>query len=196
MEEIIKIFKKNKGFARMKELKEAGIHTRKVAKAVSEGTIEKIEPGLYKLVDYPWDEHSSFAEVCRVDKNAVICLLSAVSHYELTTFEPTEIYIAVPMNTPRFNLDYPPVKLYYFIEKYYKPGIEEKETQSGKIRIYNREKSIGDLFRYMKKLGEDVALESLKTYMGSRDRDLAKLHRYSVICGVKNNIEPYIKSML
>jgi len=62
MEKIIRIFKKNKGFARMKELKDAGVHTRKVAKAVSEGTIEKIEPGLYKLVDYPWDEHSSFAE--------------------------------------------------------------------------------------------------------------------------------------
>lgn len=196
MEEIIKIFKKNKGFARMKELKEAGIHTRKVAKALSEEIIEKIEPGLYKLVDYPWDEHAGFAEVCKANKNAVICLLSAVSYYELTTFDPSEIYIAVPMNTPRFNLDYPPVKLYYFIEKYYKSGIEEKETPSGKIKIYNKEKSLGDLFRYINKLGEDVALESLKTYMRSRNRNLAKLHKYSVICGVKDKMEPFIKGML
>ncbi len=196
MEKMIKIFKKNKGFARMKELKEAGIHTRTIAKAMSDGIIEKIKPGLYRLEEYPWDEHSSFAEICRADSNAVICLLSAVSYYELSTFDPSEIYIAVPMNTPRFNLDYPPVKLYYFIEKYYKPGIEEKETPSGKIRIYNKEKSLGDIFRYINKLGEDVALESLKTYMGSRDRDIAKLHEYSVICGVKDKMEPFIKGML
>ena len=196
MIEMIKVFKRNNGFARMKELKESGIHTRKVAKAVSEGVIEKIEPGLYKLVDYPWDEHSGFSEVCRVDKNAVICLLSAVSYYELTTFDPAEIYVAVPTNTPRFNLDYPPVKVYYFIEKYYKPGIEEMDTPSGKIRIYNKEKSLGDLFRYINKLGEDVALESLKTYMSNANRDLAKLHKYSVICGVKDKMEPYIKGMM
>ena len=196
MEELVKIFKKNKGFARMKDMKEAGIHTRMVAKALNEGIIERIKRGLYKLIDYPWDEHASFAEVCRADKNAVICLLSAVSYYELTTFDPSGIYVAVPMNTPRFNLDYPPVKLYYFSDKYYKPGIIEKDTPSGKIKIYNKEKTLGDLFRYINKLGEDVVLESLKTYMKSRDRDLAKLHKYSVICGVKDKMEPFIKGML
>ena len=62
--------------------------------------------------------------------------------------------------------------------------------------IYNKEKSLGDLFRYINKLGEDVALESLKTYMSDRDRNLAKLHKYSVICGVKDKMEPFIKGML
>ncbi len=196
MKDIIEIFEINKGFARMGELKAKGIHTRRIAQALKEGIIERIKPGLYKLVDYPWDEHESFVDVFNANKNAVICLLSAASYYELTTFDPSEIYVAVPHHTDKFVIKYPPINVYYFIEKYYKPGIEEKETLSGKIRIYNREKSIGDLFRYMKKLGEDVALESLKNYMGSRDRDLAKLHRYSVICGVKDKMEPFIKSML
>ena len=196
MKDIIEIFGKNKGFARMGELKTMGIHTRRIALAVKEGIIERIKPGLYKLVNYPWDEHESFVDVCNANKNAVICLLSAVSYYELTTFDPSEIYVAVPHNTDKFVIKYPPINVYYFIEKYYKPGIEEKETPSGKIKIYNKEKSLGDLFRYMKKLGEDVVLESLKTYMGSRDRNLAKLHEYSVICGVKDKMEPFIKSML
>lgn len=196
MKNIIEIFEKNKGFARMGELKAKGIHTRRIAQAVKDGIIERIKPGLYKLVNYPWDEHESFADVCNSNKYAVICLLSAVSYYELTTFNPSEIYVAVPHNTDRFFLKYPPIKVYYLIDKYYKPGIEELETPSGKIRIYNKEKSLGDLFRYIKKLGEDVVLESLKTYMSSKDRNIARLHEYSVICGVKDKMEPYIKGML
>ena len=196
MQDIIEIFEKNKGFARMGELKAMGIHTRRIALAVKEGIIERIKPGLYKLVDYPWDEHESFADVCNANKNAVICLLSAASYYELTTFDPSEIYVAVPHNTDKFVIKYPPINVYYFIGKYYKPGIEIMDTPSGKIKIYDREKTLVDLFRYMKKLGEDVALESLKTYMGSRDKNLAKLHEYSVVCAVKDKMEPFIKSML
>ena len=196
MEEIIKIFKKNKGFARMSELKNIGIHTRKIAKAVENGIIEKVKPGLYKLIDYLWDEHESFADVCNADKKAVICLLSSASYYELTTFNPSEVYTAVPMNTPRFNLKYPPVKLYYFIDKFYKPGIEIIDTPSGKIKIYDREKTIVDLFRYINKLGEDTTIESLQTYMRSKKTNITKLYKYAQICGVEKKIEPFIKAIL
>ena len=57
MNEIVKIFEKNKGYARMVELKKANIHTRRIANAVERGIIEKIKPGLYKLVNYEHDEH-------------------------------------------------------------------------------------------------------------------------------------------
>ena len=79
MKTIDQIMRKNKGFARMKELRSAGVQTRDIASLIKEGVIEKVKPGLYKLVDYPWDEHESFAEVCNANKNAVICLLSAAS---------------------------------------------------------------------------------------------------------------------
>ena len=132
--------------------------------------IEKIKPGLYKLTDYPFDENENFASVCRANERAVIALLSAASYYELTTYDPPEIYVAVPNNTDKFELVYPPIKVYYFIDKYYQPKIDEINTESGKIKIYTKEKTIVDLFRYKNKLGEDVALESLKTYLKSRDR--------------------------
>lgn len=77
MKDIIEIFEINKGFARMGKLKAKGIHTRRIAQVLKEGIIERIKPGLYKLVDYPWDEHEGFADVCNAHKNAVICLLSS-----------------------------------------------------------------------------------------------------------------------
>jgi predicted transcriptional regulator of viral defense system len=181
----------------MQELRNQQIHPRNVAKAVSEGIIEKVKPGLYKLVNYPWDEHSSFADVCNSHKKAVICLTSAADYYELTTFNPSYITVAVPHNTPGFKLDYPPIQVYYFPHKYYEMGIEEIETDSGLIRIYNKEKTIGDLFRYMNKIGEDIAVETLKEYLKKRkERNIPKLLEYAEICGVKKKIEPMAKAIL
>ncbi len=197
MEKITKILKHNKGYSRMNELRQAGIQTRDIAKAVENKIIEKVKPGLYKLVDYPWDEHESFADVCNSNKKAVICLLSAADYYQLTTFNPSEIYVAVPNNTDKFILEYPPIKVYYFADSYYKPGIETIETKSGTIRIYNKEKTIGDLFRYINKLGGDIAVESLKEYLKNRkERNISKLIEYSELCGVKKKVEPMVKAIL
>ncbi|HEY5534721.1 MAG TPA: Abortive infection protein AbiEi [Ignavibacteria bacterium] len=196
MIDFIEIFKQNKGYAQMLELKKKGVHTRTIAKAVQNGFIEKIKPGIYKLVDYPWDEHASFADVCRANRKAVICLLSAASYYELTTFNPPEIYVAVPNNTSKFKLEYPPIKVYYFVKNYYEPGIEKLYTKSGNVSIYNKEKTICDLFRYINKIGEDVTLESLKTYMHNKKKNIAKLFRYAEICGVKNKVELIVKGVL
>ena len=197
MNEIVKIFRANNGYVRMSELKSAHIHTRIIAKAVNDGIIEKIKPGLYKLVDYPWDEHGSFVDVCNSNKRAVICLLSAADYHQLTTFNPSEIYVAVPNNTDKFVLNYPPVKVYYFGDNYYKPGIEIFKTKSGTIRIYNKEKTIGDIFRYIGKIGEDIAVESLKTYLQDRkQRNISKLIEYMEICGVRKKTEPMIKAIL
>lgn len=95
-------------------------------------------------------------------------MVSAASYYEQKTFNPCEIYVAVPNNTDKFVLSYPPIKVYYFINRYYSPGIETLKTKSRIIRIYNKEKTIGDLFRYINKIGEDIAVESLKTYLQNR----------------------------
>jgi predicted transcriptional regulator of viral defense system len=197
MAKIEEIFKKNNGYSRMRDLRSAGIQTRDIAKAVHNGIIEKIKPGLYKLIEYPWDEHSGFIDVYNANKKAVICLLSAASYYQLTTFNPSEIYVAVPHNTVKFILDYPPIKLFYFTETYYEPGIDIVKTKSGNFNIYNKEKTIGDIFRYINKIGEDIAVESLKTYLQNRKgRNISKLIEYMEICGVRKKTEPMIKAIL
>ncbi len=196
MNTLHKIFKTHNGFARMQELRNNGIQTRTIAKAIADGTIEKIKPGLYKLVDYPWDEHGSFADVCNSHNKAVICLTSAASYYDLTTFNPSYITVAVPHNTPGFKLEYPPIQVYYFPHKYYETGINEIGTKSGQIKIYNREKTICDLFRYRNKIGDDIVIESLKNYLKLKKRDINKLIDYAETLSVKEKILPYVKAIV
>ncbi len=185
MDTLLKIFHNHNGFARMQELRNNGIQTRVVAKSVADGIIEKIKPGLYKLIDYPWDEHSSFADVCNSHKKVVICLTSAASYYDLTTFNPSYITVGVPHNSPGFKLEYPPIQVYYFSHKYYETGINEIDTKSGFIKIYDREKTICDLFRYRNKIGYDIFIESLKNYIKLRKRNLNKLFEYAETLRVK-----------
>ncbi|MFH0735635.1 MAG: hypothetical protein V1773_14580 [bacterium] len=197
MNKIVRIFQENNGYARMFELKKAGISTRNIAQAVESEIIHKVKPGLYKLIDYQWDEHSSFADICNANKKAVVCLLSAASYYELTSFNPQDVYVAVPSNTDKFVIKYPPLRVYYFTKRLYESGIEIITTNSGQVKIYNKEKTVCDLFRYINKLGEDVAIESLKEYLRNNGRrTIPNLLEYADICGVRGKIEPVIKVIL
>lgn len=98
MEEIISYIAKNGGFATMKEMKDANIHTRDIANLVRENLIDKIKPGFYRLADYNFfkDINLSLITVCRAEPQAVICLISALDYYEITDFNPSEIYYAIP----------------------------------------------------------------------------------------------------
>jgi predicted transcriptional regulator of viral defense system len=194
--ELLVFFKQHKGYARLRDVRNAMVHPREMTQAVNEGEVEKVKPGLYKLVNYNWDENNSMIDVCQSNKTAVICLLSALAYYELTTFNPSEITVAVPNNTPKFKLDYPPIQIYYFSDSFYPLGIEEIKLKHGIMRIYNKEKTICDMFRYRKKVGEDLALEGLKNYLQLKEANINKLLEYSEKCKVKTIIMPYLKAII
>jgi hypothetical protein len=84
----------------------------------------------------------------------------------------------------------------YFRDRFYKPGIEIVDTIYGKVRIYNREKTICDMFRYRDKLGEDLAIEGLKNYINYSHADLYQLRQYAEICGVKTTLLLYLKALV
>ena len=86
--------------------------------------------------------------------------------------------------------------MFYFRDRFYEPGIETIQTKYGDIKLYNREKTICDMFRYRNKLGEDLALEGLKNYLASQDADLYKLRQYAKICQVKTVVFPYLKALV
>ena len=64
------------------------------------------------------------------------------------------------------------------------------------VRIYDREKTVADCFKFRNKIGKDVALEALKDYLGQRDRQLDRLLEYARIDKVEKVIRPYIEASL
>ena len=198
MEEIVEYIANNGGFASMKELKEANFHTREITLLVKEKTIEKIKPGFYRLSDYGYfkDVNLSLITVCRADPQAVICLISALDYYEMTDFNPSEIYYAIPHSQKKKSISSPPVKTFFFRERFYKPGIDIVHTKYGELKIYNKEKTICDMFRYRNKLGEDLTMQALKNYLKQKKKSIATLIKYAEICQVKTVIMPILKGLV
>ena len=195
MEKVIQIFKDHYGYAYLKDLKSQGVHTDTICKLRDEGIIEKVKAGLYKLTDMPIVSHQGMIDICMSMPQAVVCLQSALSYYELTTTVPSLIMIAVRREQKPSRIQYPPMKVFYFSSKNYESGIEEIKTESGKFRIYYVEKTIVDCFRYRKKLGENIAIEGLKNYLLTKKYDLNKVYKYAKAGNMLNIIRPYIESM-
>jgi predicted transcriptional regulator of viral defense system len=194
MKEIIDYIKRQGGYARMSELRSAGFQTRDIAKLYEQGSLEKVKAGLYKLSNS--DVTSGYVDVSKAIPEAVIAVASALTFHELTTFNPSKVHIAIPHGAKPKEINFPPVEVYYFRNAQYEPGIELENIQGHNVRMYNREKTVCDMFRYRNKLGEDLALEGLQNYLNRSDSNLNELSNYMKICRVKTVMEPYVKAMI
>jgi len=196
MNEILDIFRSHKGYAFLKTLKQKGVHVDQIRKLLNDGIIEKIKPGLYKLVDIPISAQQGMIDICLAMPRAVICLHSALSYYELTTTVPVIIMAALPRNSKPVKIFYPPVQVFKFSDQYYYHGIKKVNTEFGTLRIYDIEKTLVDCFRFRKKLGEDVAREGLKNYLSQSNYDLNKLIQYAKKGRAYQIMKPYLEALI
>jgi len=123
-------------------------------------------------------------------------LLSALDFHGLTTFNPSEVHVAIPHVAKPPRIFYPPIKPFFFRERFYTPGIESVREPAGEIRVYGKEKTICDMFRYRRKLGEDLAMEALKQYLKQKDANTARLLKYAAVCQAKTVMMPYLKALV
>lgn len=195
-EKINKVFKKHGGFARTNDILAAGIHSRDIKRMRDEGWIVRVKRGLYRLSEIPLVSNQGYIDLARAVPEGVICLLSALSYYELTTFNPSVISMALCRGRRRPKIEYPPVEFYYFSKKQFKAGVNEIKIKGHKISMYCPEKTICDCFRYRSKLGLDIAKEGLSEYLKRKSRNLERLFEYAEICRVKKLMEIWVNAMI
>ena len=193
---IIKIFKTHNGYARSKDILAEGIHPRDIKSILDKGIVIKVKSGLYRLADTLVISNQSFIDLACAVQEGVICLLSALSYYELTTFNPPIISMAIHRKSWRPKIEYPPVEFYYFSKKQFEAGIDKIIIMNQKISIYCPEKTVCDCFRYRNKLGIDIAKEGLSEYLKRKDRNLEKLLEYAEICRVRALMEIWVNAMI
>ena len=190
------VFQDKNGYAKTSELKERGIHQRDLKKALDDGRVIKIKSGLYRYGEIPMISHQGFVDVSLSVPHGVICLISALAYYELTTFNPTFIFVALPRNTWRPKIEYPPVEFFHFSKKQFEAGIDEIKIEGFNVRIYCPEKTVCDCFRYRNKLGLDIAKEGLTEYLKRKDRSLEKLLKYAEICRIKSLMKTWLDELI
>lgn len=198
MNKLIKdIFARKKGIARTEDLTREGVSKYYIRKYEQSGEIIRIKRGIYRYAEFENDQHAEMIEVAKVIPNGVLCLLSALSFYELTTYNPWEYQIAIERKSRKPRLpDYPPIKVFYFSKKQFEYGMEEVEVGGHKISIYNREKTICDIIRYREKIGIDLMKEGLRNYLQSPEKNINKLMECAEVMRVKTVLLKYLEVLL
>lgn len=191
-----KIFRENKGILRTGEAKKLGIDEPILVQMCSAGLLVKESRGLYRLADLPSLSNPDLVQIATKVPKAVICLISALNYHQLTTQIPYKVYIALPRDIKAPRIDYPPMDIVYLSETPYATGIEEHILDGVTVRIYSREKTIADCFKFHNKIGMDIAIEALKDYLHQSDRNLGELLRCARVDRVEKTVQPYIKAAL
>jgi len=189
------IFKKNSGRLRTSQAVRLGIAPRTLYALRDSGQIVEVTRGVFRLPDMkPFENADLFQVAVRIPKG-VICLISALAFHGLTTQIPHEVYVALPLDAEKPRLTYPPVRLFWLSGPAYTLGVESHTLDGQTVRVYSKEKTIADCFKYRNKIGINIALEALKDGLaqGSRPDDLLKFAR---IDRVEKAMRPYLEALL
>ena len=194
--QLLRALRSHGGWLRQREARHLGVHPRWLSRLVEEGTIERVSKGLYRLPQETQTTQASFAAAAHAVPGGVVCLLSALEYYELTTSNPSEVYLAIPRTAWAPKVDYPPIRFFRFSPRMIDFGVEVVRVSRDSFSIFNREKTICDSLRHRSVVGQDVVIEALRSYLRSpRIRNIDRLIDTARKCRVEKRIRPYLEAL-
>jgi predicted transcriptional regulator of viral defense system len=184
-----------RGLVRGRDVERAGIPTAHLTRLVRVGALERVARGLYAKASAPVSEHVSLAEVAALAPRGVICLLSALAYHGLGTQNPHRVWLALPPGGKPPTTSTVGLALVRTHPRALAAGVETHGILGASVPIFDPSKTVADLFKYRSKVGLDVALEALRAYWNSEERDLSALRRYARVDGVETVLQPYLEAM-
>jgi predicted transcriptional regulator of viral defense system len=183
------------GVARPRDLARYGIHRAQLARLVESGVVERLARGVYVLKGHEFSADVAAAIVATRVPTAVSCLLTALRLHNLTTQQPHEVWIALPVKARRPQLDYPRLRVARFSGAALTEGIERRRIEGVEVRLYSAAKTVADCFKYRNKIGIDVAVEALRDYSRRHRGGANALAHFARICRVTRVMQPYLDSL-
>lgn len=180
---------------RVKDLLEAGIHPEHLRRLHQKGVMERTSRGVYRLADADSTEHLSLAEVAKRVPHSVVCLLSALPFHQIGTQQPPDVWLAVERRAARPASMNPQLRVVRMSGPAFSEGIEERQIEGVRVRVYCPAKTVVDCFKFRNKVGLDVALEALRDGWRSRKVKMDDLVRFAKVCRVEKVMRPYLESL-
>jgi predicted transcriptional regulator of viral defense system len=159
------------------------------------GDIVRLARGLYQLPDAALDPQQSLAEAARLVPRGVICLASALAFHGLTDQMPPKVWIAIGRKDWRPRVTYPPLRVARFSDEELGRGVERKRIAGTIVPVFNVAKTVADLFRYRRTVGELLAVEGLRQALRQRKATPAQLAREAQSAGVWRTMQPYLTAL-
>ena len=188
---------KKRPILRSRDAAAQGIHTSALSRLARAGTLEKVGPGRYRLVQgMRASEHDDLVAATTSVPRSVVCLTSALQFHGIGTQLPAEVWLAVPRGSRVPRLAAPPLRIVRVAPDVFGLGVEEHRMQGQAIRVYGVARTIADCFRFRNKVGLDVALEALAEAWRRKRFKMDELHRIATALRVQRVMQPYLEAIV
>jgi predicted transcriptional regulator of viral defense system len=192
-----RVFRKHRAVFRTSEAIRLGIHPRTLYALRDSGEIERVARGLYRYSNAAPLTNPDLVPIAIKIPRAVVCLVSALDHYGLTTRVPHAVEVALPSHAQAPKIDGIRLRVFWYSEPSFSAGIDVVRIDEIPVRVYSPEKTIADCFKYRNKIGLDIAIEALRTFRErTRKPDFRKLTKFARLNRVDKVMRPYLEAIM
>jgi len=136
-----------------------------------------------------------YVELAKRVPQGVLCLSSALRCHELTTENPSEIWLAIERGAWTPKIDFSPVRIAHFSRAAFDFGIEIHPLDGVQLRVYSPAKTVADCFKFRSKIGTETAIQALRATYREKKATRDELWKAAKVCRVSNIIRPYMESL-
>lgn len=174
------------------ELLEAKLYYADIKQLLDEGFIERVRRGYYHWVED--DGESEIVIINRLFPDAVLCMETALFYYQYSDRNPSEWSFAIDKNVSklRTNIDYPFIKAYRVEKQLLTLGETEGEIDHHTVRIYDRDRTICDVLRNMKKMDKEIFNKAIQGYVADQKKSIPNLMKYAQVLRVQKKVSEWI----
>jgi predicted transcriptional regulator of viral defense system len=173
-----------------------GVPRVSLKRLADQGTLQRMDRGLYVFAGAPLVTHQSFAEVAARHQKAVVCLLSALRFHDMTSENPAEVYVFVPQHSQRPRMENQLLRVFWVSLETLQQGVQEHDIGGVNVRITNPAKTVVDCFKFRSKIGINVAAEALRDAWQRKLVTADELWRYAELCRMTRVMRPYFEMLV
>ncbi|NLT56861.1 MAG: type IV toxin-antitoxin system AbiEi family antitoxin domain-containing protein [Actinomycetales bacterium] len=150
------------------QARDAGVHPRDLYRWRDAGQVVELSRGVFRRTDAPEASYPELLALAHRVPVAVVCLVSAAAIHDLTDEQPRAVQFAVPRGTRSPRIAYPPVEAHHFDAATFELGLAEVQAAPGEsMRVYSPARTVVDLMRLRRRIGEPLALAALRRHLAS-----------------------------
>lgn len=181
------------------DIRELGISSMAVSRAVAKGELERLSCGLYRHPDAKWDEHLSLSEVSARTPQAVIVLISALQFHQIGTHQAHSVWIQLRNNAVPPRIAYPPIEVVKTgITEAFAKGVQTHRLNDIDVPITTPARTVVDCFKYRRRVGLELCLEALKDLLASKQHRASpdEIMEFAALQRVSSVIRAYLEALV
>jgi|SRR6187402_1498998 len=184
------------GVMRLRDFESNGFARAQVIRWAEAGKLQRVGRGLYALPTMELGEHEGIVQATKLVPAGVVCLLSALQIHEMTTQNPSEVWLGIPRTSRTPRPSWPPLHLVWWSGVALTAGVVETRLSGVSFRTTSPARTVADCFKHRSAVGLDVAIEALREFRRMRRGTMDQLHAMASACRVRRVMQPYLEAVV